>query len=379
MEHRDFITLAIHTSDKALEVKRLLESHGIDVLLEKFIVSGSNIVAGISVKIHESDLPLSLKLTESMMASPYTDFSRIVSGNDGVLLIPVDFKPYSKLAIRMGFELAKHLSLHPVILHAFATPYFTGNFTFEEDLDSGAEPSLEQEFTDIQISNDLRKESKLKMRDLRKKIEKEQSDGILPSIPFSTTINEGVAEDVIKEYCRNTPPTLVVMATRAKQKKGEELVGSVTAEVLDSCRVPIFSIPENGHFEKPDKIKKMVFFCNLDQHDIITVDTLMRMLDYPEVNVTLIPINEKDDKDVKRKMDSLKDYFNKSFPDAHFTTQVFPSKTFLADFNNYEVQAGIEMIIVPNRRRNIFARLLNPGIAHKLLFERDLPLLAIPV
>ena len=374
------LTIAIHTPDKAMEVKRILESHGIVVLLEKFVMPESNIIAGISVKIEEHDLPLALKITESMMANSYPNFNSIISGNDGVLLIPVDFKPYTMLACRMGFELARHLSLQPIILHAYATPYFNGNLTFDDNvLDNGPEPNLEQEYTDIEISNDLRRECKIQMRELRKKIEKEQADGKIPPLQFSTVVSEGVAEDVIKEYCRNTPPRLVVMATRAKQKKGEDLVGSVTAEVLDTCRVPVFSIPENGHFEKLDKLRKMVFFCNLDQHDIITVDTLMRLLDYPEVNVTLIPINEKDDKNLKSKVDSLKDYFNKSFPEAHFTSQVFPAKTFIADFNNYEVQAGIEMIIVPNKRRNIFARLLNPGIAHKLLFERDLPLLAIPI
>ena len=73
------------------------------------------------------------------------------------------------------------------------------------------------------------------------------------------------------------------------------------------------------------------------------------------------------------------DYFNKTYPAAHFKSVIFPSKTFMLDFTNYESQANIEMLVVPNRKKNAFMRIFNPGIAHRLLFERDLPLLALPV
>lgn len=176
-----------------------------------------------------------------------------------------------------------------------------------------------------------------------------------------------------------TPPTLVVMATRDVEKKGEQLVGSVTAEVLDSCRVPVFTIPENFRFTSVDSLKRLVYFCNLDQHDILSMDILMRTFAYPEVDVTLIPVNDRAGGDVKEKVGRLCDYFNKSYPTARFTTEVFSSKTFREDFEKFEKNAGLQLMIVPNKKRNVFSRLFNPGIAHKMLFERDLPLLALPV
>ena len=374
-----YVTLAIHTQNHAVALKRILETHKIIVKFENLIFSDSNFVSAIQVKIREKDLPHALKITESMESLMLPNFERMMSGYQGNILIPVDFKPHTYLAVKIGFELAQRLKLHPVFLHAYATPFFNINLNYDENFNGGVDTDLNEEFSEIEIGNELKREGKIKLLELSKKIEKDQTQGILPDISFSTLINEGVVEDVIREYCRLTPPSLIVMATRGKDKKGEELVGSVTAEVLDTCKVPIFSIPENGHLEELEKIKKLVFFCNLDQHDIITVDSLMRMFDYPEVEVTLIPVIDRNQKNIKTKTDSLKDYFNKTYPTAHFTAQIFPVKTFMEDFNNYESQAGVELIIVPNKRRNIFARLLNPGIAHKLLFERDLPLLALPV
>ena len=373
-----FITLAIHTFDHAISLRKILEAHGMEVKLEKLVLSGMNIVSGIRVKINEHDLPLALKITESIEHLKWPEQQIARPGHDGILLIPVDFKPYSILACRMGFELAGRLALHPVILHAFAAPYF-GHGMMYDTLTGEPEEDFTNDMAEIEIGNDLWKDSKSRMRDLRKKIEQEQESGQIPSIQFSCTVEEGVPEDVIKEYCRINSPALVVMATRGKQKKGEELVGSVTAEVLDACRVPIFSIPEDGKLAKLEQIKRLVFFCNLDHQDIISIDTLMRMFDYPEVDVALVPLDAKGIKDVGDKVESLKDYCNKSYPAAHFSAQVFRQKNFLSDFENYEVEAAIDMLVVPNKHRNALLRLLNPGIAHKLLFERDLPLLALPV
>ena len=35
--------------------------------------------------------------------------------------------------------------------------------------------------------------------------------------------------------------------------------------------------------------------------------------------------------------------------------------------------------IIPNKKKNIFARLFNPSVAHKILFLTDTPMLVVPV
>lgn len=379
MAEDNFITISIHTYGHAIALKRMLESHGIVVRLEKFIVSGSNFTAGVCVQINEHDLPLALKITESneLIDLPYIE--RKLAGEEKTLLIPVDFMPYSIEACKLGFELALRLDLRPIIINAFVNPFFVGTSPSDGAFYDSTDDFLSSEIVDLEIGKDLREDSKIKMIEFRREIEDLQKKGKLPSVKFSCQVTEGVPEDVIREICKTSPPSLIVMATRMKQKKDRELIGSVTAEVLDSCRVPLFSIPEDGTFSDLAAIKRLAFFCNLDQHDLISIDTLMRMFDYPEVSISLIPLYVKDKNLIQDRIDSLCDYCNKTYPTAHFTTHVFSHKSFLDDFRNFEQQASIDMMVVPNRKRNIFARLLNPGLAHRLLFERDLPMLALPV
>lgn len=283
------------------------------------------------------------------------------------------------LACRAGFELANRLSMHPVLLHAYVTPYFAGGMMADDSFNQGLSPIIGTDAADIEEEIDMQHETLRMMADFRRKLNDKLKDWNLDSVDYSVNVTEGIPEEAILEYCRLTPPSLVVMATRGVDKKGEQLIGSVTAEVLDSCRVPVFTIPENFDFVSVESLKKLVYFCNLDQHDLLSVDTLMRTFAYPEVDVTLIPVNDRAGADAKSKVATLCDYFNKSYPTAKFRAEFFQSKTFRQDFEAFETKAGIQLMIVPNKKKNVFSRLFNPGIAHKLLFERDLPLLALPV
>jgi len=49
------------------------------------------------------------------------------------------------------------------------------------------------------------------------------------------------------------------------------------------------------------------------------------------------------------------------------------------EFAALQQNHNFDLVVVPNRRRNAFSRLFNPGLAHKLLFRTDIPMLVIPV
>lgn len=374
-----YITLAIHTPSHALSLKRVLVAHNIAVRLQNYVPEGAPIAVGVSVMIPEKDLPQALKVSESLEQFNPLNLDNMLSAHKGELLLPVDFNEYCICACHAGFDIAAAMELQPVILHAFPTPVFTQPFALDETSGLETDNNMAEEFTEIEVTKDLQIQGRVKMKELVSRLHQEQKDGSLPDLNFKALLEDGVAEDVIKEYCRMTPPSLVVMVTRSTDKKGEQLVGSVTAEVLDDCRVPVLSIPENCNFTLIKNLKEVIYLCNLDQNDLICIDTFMRMFNYPDVTITLIPASDKQEKNLKSKLLNLRDYFNKTYPTAHFITAILPSKTFMADFNHYESQRGTELIVVPNKRKNAFMRLFNPGIAHRLLFERDLPLLALPI
>lgn len=368
-----FITLVIHSLSRAIALKTLLENHDIEVRLEDLDLPFQMQKQAVRVKISENKLPLALKITESGETYSPAQVELKLAGMSGNLLIPVDFSKSSMLSCKVGFELAERLSLHPVIIHTYVGAIFP---VPGDDVMSVQE---ESDITEAEENMILEKSTEKMMADFKKKIALLQENGELTKIKFSTIVKEGVPEDVILEYTKETPPALVVMATRGKDRKEEELIGSVTAEVLDSCRVPVYTVPENYSFVGLDRIKRLVLFCNLDEQDLITVDSLMKMFGYPEVEVHLIPVNDRLGSRLEGKLEQLRDYLNSNYPTAKFTSSVLPQKNFRNSFGEYTENNGIQLIIVPNKKTNIFNRIFKPTIAHKCLFERDMPLLAIPV
>lgn len=374
----DLITLVIHTPERAGILKSILESHGMTVKLEDFVVSRSTLRVAERVKIHAEDLPLALKIMESGDNYSSASIAMKMAGMSGNLLIPVDFSDSSMLSISVGFTLARRLGIHPVVMHAYVAPLFAAS-PF-----SGADPDALTGDTAVTIGEmkeiaDIRRSAESCMKRFKKKISENMDSGILTEIEYSTVLLEGVAEEVILAYCRETPPMLVVMATRGVEKKEEELIGSVTAEVLDSCRVPVLTVPEEHHPVDIRKVRKLMMFCNVDQHDILAMDVLMRMFDYPECEVIMVPVVEKKRNKVADKIKDLADYFNSNFPDASFKVVYPEGKDFRQSVDGIIQNEKVELLIVPNKKTNIFSRIFHPTIAHRFLFERDMPMLALPV
>ena len=64
---------------------------------------------------------------------------------------------------------------------------------------------------------------------------------------------------------------------------------------------------------------------------------------------------------------------------ANFHIHLANLKKFSDDIDSFISQHDIRMTIVPNKKTNIFRRIFRPTLAHRCLFQRDLPMLILPV
>ena len=108
-----------------------------------------------------------------------------------------------------------------------------------------------------------------KMNAFKARIEDKISAGEMPHVDFSGIVTEGVPESEIVDYSKEIKPSMIVMGTRGKSKKEADLIGSVTAEVLDAGKYPVFTVPENMLVSHIDEIRNVVFFSNLSRQDLM--------------------------------------------------------------------------------------------------------------
>lgn len=376
MTRDTLITLAIHTYGVASELKRRLVAEGIEAALQGVDLNdGTKAAAGVRVRIKASDLAKALRIVENDPQPLMASAEMKLAGLRGTLLIPVDFSPGSMLAVRVGFDLAGRLKLRPVLLHAYVTPYFKGSLGVEQ---GRAGTGDAEEMADMRAEMTAGREARLLMGSLVGKVRSLMEAGELSRMEFAWEVREGIPEEVILTHIRQQPPALVVMATRSATRRTSEVIGSVTAEVMDSCRVPLFVVPENHGIPSIKDIDRVVYFCNLDQHDILQMDIFQRFFSYPAADMYLIPVNERAGASAPARIRTLQEYFTSAYPHSRFSSLIFPTGSFRADLERALVDNDLQLLVIPNRKRNVFARLFNPSIAHRLLFEKDIPMLVLP-
>lgn len=369
------ITLAIHTYEKALPLKNLLEREGIHVELNNVNLALPTVAAGVRIRIREADLPLALRIVENI---EIFEFPTTPAGKEpaGTVLVPVDFSDHSENATRLAFMLAARLDCTVELLYSFIVPVSPPGIQLTD--------SYDYELSDMEMRRSLEEESKKMMEGYVSKVRGWIKSAEIPAVKFSTVVTEGIPEESILEYTRERKPRLVVMGTRGADKKEAELIGSVTAEVLDSCRIPAFTVPENVAIDQMLGLTNVAFLCNLDQEDMIALDTLYRLFSDRRLDVMLIHVPGRrdrgnDDAKTGKAQLNLLNYCREHFPLYNFDMRTVRLDTLLDDFKEILTESPFSLICVPNKKRNVFARVFNPSLAHKILFRADVPMMVIPV
>lgn len=365
------ITVAIHTLRCACALKDLLEREGVKVTLQNVNLCNPDVAAGVRVRIHESDLPVALRIIENpeIFSQPVAD-----DEHTHAFLVPIDFSEHSDTACFTAFRLAHVHNAELVLLHSFLDPIYSKRSQLNDALTFDNDQNHD-DATNREIAS-----AEEKMRELEARIVQKIKAGEIPPAKFSHRITEGIPEDTINQYARTHSPHLIVMGTRGAGQKAQDLIGSVTAEVLDTCRYPIMTIPDTSKSKTGMRLQNVMFFSNFDQQDILAVDSLLRLLPVSPLDICLVKIpTKKFSGDPSQPLQRLKEYCDKHYSDHTFHTDTINIDTAETDFGRIMADNDIDLIVVPNKKKNVFARFFNPGLAHRLLFRSDIPMLVVPV
>lgn len=369
------ITLAIHTYEHALGVRSLLEAEGIPVTLQNVNLETPEISSGVRVRIPEADLPLALRIIENQeIFKPAPQTPDSIQEPRHTIIVPTDFSSHSLNAACVAARLARRHKAALHFVHSFLGPRITDNVQLSD--------KLTYEVSEIRGADRLAAEATERMTAMIADLKRLMKTGDLPVVKCTHTVVEGVPEDSIIDQARANPPYIVVMGTRAYERKEKEMIGSVTAEVLDESRFTVLTIPETLDISLSDGPQNILFFSNLDQEDILAMDTVYRIFPDAKAKVTIIHIPGRlrfADRDAGRSALALSEYCSKNFEHFTFRTVPLTPKTALAELESLQAEHQFDLIVVPNRRKNAFSRLFNPGLAHKILFQADIPMLVIPV
>jgi len=368
-----YITVAIHTFDRALALRSLLEREGLEVVLQNVNLTDPTVASGVRVRIHESDLPLALRIIENADVFSSADASRCEETHS--IIVPTDFSDYSLRAAVVAGRLAAAHGASLRLLHSYIDPYVAANMQLSDN--------LTYEIADADTRERLEASAVSSMQQFTTRLAASMKEAGLPAIKYSTKIVEGVPEDAIVDYGKVNPPLLVVMGTRGSARKERELIGSVSAEVLDAGRFTVLTIPEPFTPQKPDKPGRVLFFCNLEQTDMLAIDSFARLMQ-PADGTEIYIVNAAQRKRfmktaTKSSAESMTGYCREHYKNWTFEYCGIDTADTAAAVRRMHEERPFDLIVVPNRRKSMFSRVFNPGLANTMLFRADIPMLVIPV
>lgn len=363
------VTVAIHTYDKAHILKSILESEGIPAVIHGINLIDPTIPGNVRVRINESDLSRALEIIEEV------DFSSNVDIKDQKkirkeILIPVDFSDYSLVACEFGFRLAHDMDCKVKLLHAYFTPFYPASIPFGD--------TFTLQTTDKDLFQDIRNKTEREMQNLTEKVENLIASGTIPKISYNSVLVEGLPEEEIISYSKKMRPTAIVMGTRGKNAKDLDLIGSVTAEVMEGCKTPVFAIPEGAKIRSLSEMKSIVFLTNFQEREFKAFDIMMRFLRPYPIKVYLAHIAKKEDVWNEIKLSGIQKRYSELYPHLQIDYKLLDQNEGLeVALDKFADAHSVDMISLSSSRRNIFARIFNPGIARRVIFHSDTPLLVI--
>lgn len=370
------VTLAILTYAKAQILKNVLENEGIEAYIHNVNLIQPVISSGVRLRIKESDLPHALQIIESsawlsedVVKEKESSFTEKKKENPKVL-IPVDFSDYSLKACEFGFSFAKEMGSEVVLLHAYFSPiyvptipYGTDNFNFQIEREESVKSMIETVHKELNKLSDT--------------IKKKVDSGEFPDVKYTCILRDGIPEEEILRYAKEHHPQIIIMGTRGRSQKDIDLIGSVTAEVIERSKTFVYAIPEQTPLKTFKDIRKVAFVTNFDQRDLIAFDSLIDAFKSFHFAVSFIHLSTDDDTWDEIKLAGIKDYFQKQYPQLELHYNIVKEDNILSNLDKYVKEENIDVICITNYKRNIFARLFNPSIARKMIFHANTPILII--
>ncbi|WP_080904076.1 universal stress protein [Parabacteroides sp. Marseille-P3160] len=358
MENK-IVSLAIHRETKANIMRDLLENNGIKVFLKEI----QSDTLSFSVGIFEKDIAKALEIIEDNRLFNYSN-KEIAKIDDGRkrILVPVDFSNDSLKACRFAFSVAKSIGAKVKILHVFDRVYPVQI------------PFIGMTQEDKEKNEDLLTKSRKKILDLCNSIDKEISEGILPSINFSYALREGDARGEIDVFIDEYQPSLVVMGTRgvgAGSKSSDYIGSSVTADIIETTNVPIIAIPYSSYINDVKDIKHLVFLVNnLSQE--LTFDNLVHLLNLNNpFKVTVVHLNIAGESIIwgESEIQSQRDIIQRQYPGRNIESKLVETTGVIEGIDDLLKDIKADMIALNTKERNIWGLIFKPSTSRKIISQ----------
>ncbi len=363
------ITIAVHNYARAEILRTRLEAEGIECYLKNINLVHSVISGGVKVRVNSKDLEKALRIAEKVSENFRDEYQTEAEGSGRSvqrILVPIDFSDYSVNACRYAIGLAEKLNAEIKLMHVYYNPVvnsmpLTDTYYYQVNMD--------------EIIREIELRAKTSMEqfyaDLKEKIEIDNIQGV----KLDYVLVRGIASEEIITKSKEYKPDVIIIGTRGQGERENDLIGSVTAKIIEDTRVPVLVIPEDSLYEGIATIN-ILYATDFDESDYKAMKKLMNILAPFEFRLYCVHIGKPNNTAWdKAKMNTLKEKLISQYPDYEIECSLLEEEDFLKGIQEIIRKKRIDIISLVTHKRNLISKLLTPSVARKVLFHTNIPFL----
>jgi len=357
------ITIAILPYHRAEILRTKLEALGIECQLANINLVQGAIASGVRVRILEKDLKASFVALEDMFGKVEIPEEEIKN----TVLIPVDFSECSFNAAMFGIEMAKKLGATVEMIHSYSSLY---PYTIPY-----GDPFIGE--SNYLYTVQVREENTQKeFQEFIEKLKKETGDENWEATKPDYIIKGGEADEDIVNYANKNRPRAVVMGIKGASNDDSGLIGSITSEVISKTKVPVLAIPEETPIRNINEIKHVMYATNFDDKDVIAIEKLVGLLRPFDVKLHCIHVGRRPDEFWdKARLEGMKVLMKEKYPENDFICDFIEHNDVMIGIESYIRDKKIDVISMTTHKRSVLTRMFNPGMARKMVFHTNTPVL----
>ena len=201
------------------------------------------------------------------------------------------------------------------------------------------------------------------------KIERDHIEGV----KIDYELISGIASDEIITKSEEYKPEVIIIGTRGQGERENDLIGSVTAKIIEDARIPVLVIPEDSIYQGIATINIM-YATDFDESDYNALKKLMNIVAPFDIRLYCVHIGTPDSNVWdKVKMDNLKAKLKEQYGDYEVECSIIEEDDFLKGVQEFVREKNIDIISMVTHKRNIISKLFNPSKARKVLFHTNIP------
>lgn len=273
------------------------------------------------------------------------------------ILVPTDFSDYAGEALAYAVELCKNTGGGEItLLNAYPITSISP-YVYDQLIKS--------------IRKDVSESTLKKLTDEWNKVKKRLKPGNDIKVRFKAI--EGKIVESIIEAAKKEKSDIIVMGTKGAGKIKRILFGSIASQVIEKAHCPVLAIPK---FAKYKKISSILYVTDCKHHELYNIVDLFEIAKVYNSSVHIVYITDKFKTVGKKELDKFKNDVLKlcNIKKLHF--EYVRSNDTEDAVEVYIQLKKVSLIALTTKRKSLFKKVFNKGLARELSFHTKIPLLA---